>query len=64
VIVIPRQRGESVIIGDDVVITVFDIRGDKVRLAVELPKNMSLHRKEVYDAIVSRLGQPVPREPD
>jgi len=38
-------------IGDDVVITVVDIRGDKVRLGVEAPKEIPVHRREVYDAI-------------
>ena len=46
-----RQRDETIIIGDDIEITVVDIRGDKVRLGVSAPKSISVHRKEVYDAI-------------
>ena len=50
-IVLSRKRDESVVIGDDVVITVVDIRGDKVRLGIDSPKEMSVHRQEVYEAI-------------
>jgi carbon storage regulator len=50
-LVLSRQRDESIIIGDDIEITVVDIRGDKVRLGVSAPKEISVHRKEVYDAI-------------
>jgi carbon storage regulator len=51
VLVLSRQRDETIIIGDDIEITVVDIRGDKVRLGVTAPKSISVHRKEVYDAI-------------
>jgi carbon storage regulator len=50
-LVLSRQRDESIIIGDDIEITVVDIRGDKVRLGVTAPKEISVHRKEVYEAI-------------
>jgi carbon storage regulator len=50
-LVLSRQRDETIIIGDDIEITVVDIRGDKVRLGVTAPKEISVHRKEVYDAI-------------
>src|SRR5947209_3153846 len=50
-LVLSRQRDETIIIGDDIEITVVDIRGDKVRLGVTAPKSISVHRKEVYDAI-------------
>jgi carbon storage regulator len=50
-LVLSRQRDETIIIGDDIEITVVDIRGDKVRLGVSAPKEISVHRKEVYDAI-------------
>lgn len=46
-----RQRDETIIIGDDIEITVLDIRGDKVRLGINAPKEISVHRKEIYDAI-------------
>lgn len=50
-LVLSRFRDESIIIGDDVVITVVDIRGDKVRLGIAAPIEISVHRQEVYDAI-------------
>ena len=50
-IVIPRKMGESVVIGDDIILTVIEIRGDKVRLQVECPREATVHRKEVYEAI-------------
>ena len=50
-LVLSRQRDETIIIGDNIEITVVDIRGDKVRLGVSAPKAVSVHRREVYDAI-------------
>ncbi len=50
-LVLSRQRDETIMIGDDVEITVVDIRGDKVRLGITAPKSVPVHRKEVYDAI-------------
>lgn len=50
-LVLSRRRDESIIIGDDVVITIVDIRGDKVRIAIEAPLAVPVHRKEVYEAI-------------
>jgi carbon storage regulator len=49
--VLSRQRDETIMIGDDIEVTVVDIRGDKVRLGINAPKAISVHRKEVYDAI-------------
>jgi carbon storage regulator len=50
-LVLSRQRDETIMIGDDVEITVVDIRGDKVRLGISAPTHIPVHRKEVYDAI-------------
>jgi carbon storage regulator len=50
-LVLSRTRDETIMIGDDVEITVVDIRGDKVRLGVNAPMSVSVHRKEVYEAI-------------
>jgi carbon storage regulator len=50
-LVLSRQRDETIMIGDDVEITVVDIRGDKVRLGITAPRHVQVHRKEVYDAI-------------
>jgi carbon storage regulator len=50
-LVLSRQRDESIIIGDTIVITVVDIRGDKVRLGINAPTEIPVHRQEVYEAI-------------
>jgi len=50
-LVLSRQRDESIIIGDNIVLTVVDIRGDKVRLGIDAPKEVPVHRQEVYEAI-------------
>ena len=50
-LVLSRQRDESIIIGDNIVITVVDIRGDKVRLGINAPVEVPVHRQEVYEAI-------------
>jgi carbon storage regulator len=50
-LVLSRQRDETIMIGDDVEITIVDIRGDKVRLGITAPPHIAGHRKEVYDAI-------------
>ncbi len=50
-LVLSRQRDESIIIGDNVVITVVDVRGDKVRLGIDAPTEIPVHRREVYEAI-------------
>ena len=50
-LVLSRQRDESIVIGDKVVVTIVDIRGDKVRLGIEAPEEIPVHRQEVYEAI-------------
>lgn len=50
-LVLSRQRDESIIIGDNVVVTIVDVRGDKVRLGIEAPIEIPVHRQEVYEAI-------------
>jgi carbon storage regulator len=50
-LVLSRQRDETIMIGDDIEITVVDVRGDKVRLGITAPTRIAVHRKEVYDAI-------------
>jgi carbon storage regulator len=50
-LVLSRKKNESIKINDDITIVVVEIRGDKVRLGIEAPKEVPVHRKEVYDAI-------------
>ena len=50
-LVLSRQRDESIMIGDNIVVTIVDIRGDKVRLGSNAPTEIPVHRQEVYDAI-------------
>ncbi len=50
-LVLSRQRDETIMIGDEIEITVVDIRGDKVRLGINAPRQVQVHRKEVYEAI-------------
>ncbi len=50
-LVLSRQRDQKIMIGDDIEITVVDIRRDKVRLGITAPKRIPVHRKEVYEAI-------------
>ena len=50
-LVLSRKINETIIINDNIVVTVVDIRGDKVRLGIEAPKDVPVHRQEVYDAI-------------
>lgn len=50
-LVLSRQKDESIMVGDDVEITIVDVRGDKVRLGITAPRSIAVHRKEVYEAI-------------
>ena len=50
-LVLSRQRDESIMIGDNVEITIVDVRGDKVRLGITAPREIPVHRREIYDTI-------------
>ena len=50
-LVLSRKKNESIIINDDITVVVVEIRGDKVRLGIEAPKEVPVHRNEVYEAI-------------
>jgi carbon storage regulator len=50
-LVLSRKKDEKIIIGDNITVMVIEIRGDKVRLGIEAPKEITVHRQEVYDAI-------------
>jgi carbon storage regulator len=53
-LVLSRKKTESVRIGSDIVITIIEIRGDKVRLGFNAPKDVAIHRQEVYDIIMQQ----------
>ncbi len=66
-LVLSRHRDESIIIGDDIVITVVDVRGDKVRLGIDAPTEIPVHRQEVYEAIqrerqAAKQGEAAPQD--
>jgi carbon storage regulator len=50
-LVLSRQKDQSIMIGDDVEVIIVDVRGDKVRLGITAPKAIPVHRREVYEAI-------------
>ncbi len=56
-LVLSRQKDESIIIGDNVEVTIVDVRGDKVRLGISAPREIPVHRKEIYEAIQREKAQ-------
>ena len=50
-LVLSRRQDERIVIGDQIVITIVEIRGDKVRVGIEAPRDVPVHRREVYEAI-------------
>ena len=50
-LVLSRKRDETIMIGDEIEISIVDIKGDTVRIGINAPKNVSVHRKEIYEAI-------------
>jgi carbon storage regulator len=50
-LVLSRKKNESIIINDNIVVMVIEVRGDKVRLGIEAPREVTVHRREVYEAI-------------
>ncbi len=61
-LVLSRKKNESIIINDNITIVVVEIRGDKVRLGIDAPKEVPVHRREVYDAI--KLGEEQKKKED
>lgn len=52
-LVLSRKKNESIVINDSVVVTVVEVRGDKVRIGIEAPRDVTVHRQEVLEAILS-----------
>ena len=50
-LVLSRKKNETIIINDQITVTVIEIRGDKVRLGIDAPKDVAVHRREIYEAI-------------
>ena len=63
-LVLSRHRDESIMIGDNIVITIVDIRGDKVRLGIAAPQDIPVHRQEVYEAIKRENMQATGMQPE
>ena len=63
-LVLSRKKDEKIIIGDEITLMVIDIRHDKVRLGIEAPKHVTVHREEVYDAIRQQTKVPGENQPD
>lgn len=57
-LVLARKPGQEIVIGDGIVITVVEVRGDKIRLGVDAPKEVPVHRREVFNAIKRLKGKP------
>lgn len=55
-LVLSRKKSESIVINDDIVVTVVEVRGDKVRLGIQAPREIPVHRKEILDAILRESG--------
>ena len=62
-LVLSRKKNESIVVDDNIVITVVEIRGDKVRLGIEAPREVAIHRSEVRDAIAAQSEPAVAEKP-
>ena len=63
-LVLSRGRDQSIVIGDNVVVTIVDIRRDKVRLGIDAPGEIPVHRREVYEAIQRENRRATQLEPE
>jgi len=53
-LVLSRKKDEQIRIGDDIILTITEIRGDKVRIGIQAPSDVTVHRSEVYDKIARK----------
>lgn len=59
-LVLSRKKGETIVIGDDIRVTIVDVRNDKVRVGIDASRQVAVHREEVYDAIQKGADKPSP----
>lgn len=62
-LILTRKRNERIMIGDNIEVIVVDIKGEQVQLGINAPKEIPVHRREVYEAIVRENGKVVPKTP-
>jgi carbon storage regulator len=62
-LVLSRKKNESIVIDEQIVITVVEIRGDKVRLGINAPRDVAVHRQEVFDSLQREAQQPPVESP-
>lgn len=60
-LVLSRKKNESIVINNEIVVTVVEVKGDKIRLGIVAPKDVPVHREEIYEAI--KAGQVKPKVP-
>jgi carbon storage regulator len=63
VLILTRKRNERIMIGDNIEVVIVDIRGEQVQLGISAPKDVPVHRREVYEAIVRENGRVLPKTP-
>jgi carbon storage regulator len=56
-LILTRKVGESMVIGDDITVTVMDVKGNHIRIGVSAPKEIDVHREEIYNRIAKEQGQ-------